>query len=175
VCCALWPWARAASTRPLPTWRPRPTPRWACRPTIRDRLGAAIYATGDATLEAVIADLLADRGATLVVAETVTQGDLSRRLSAHPNVFRGGVVAADGEGLAQLLGLDWAATRGEEGAVALAEGVRRAWQASYGLSVLGVVGEEERPWIAVANQDGASSRSVRFRGRDRRARDGRST
>jgi nicotinamide-nucleotide amidase len=138
--------------------------------TIRERLGASIYATGDATLEAVIAGLLADRGATLVVAETVTQGDVSRRLSAHPDVFRGGVVAADGQSLAQLLGLDGAAIQGEEGAIALAEAVRRAWRATYGVSVLGVAGEEERPWVAVANQDGTSSRSLRFRGRDRRAR-----
>jgi nicotinamide-nucleotide amidase len=138
--------------------------------TIRERLGAAIYATGDVTLEAVVADLLRDRGATLVVAETVTQGDLSRRLSAHPGVFHGGVVSADGERLAQFLGLDRTSIRGEEGAITLAEGVRRAWQATYGVAVLGIGDEEERPWVAVATQDGTSRRSFRFRGRDRRAR-----
>jgi nicotinamide mononucleotide (NMN) deamidase PncC len=134
---------------------------------IRQRLGAAIYATGDASLEAVIADLLRQHGATLAVAETLTQGEITRRLSAHPDAFRGGHVAADGEALSQSQGLKGTDTTGEAGAVALAEGVREAWNASHGLAVVG--DQEERAWVAVATEDGADTRRLRFQGRGRRA------
>jgi nicotinamide-nucleotide amidase len=136
--------------------------------TIRRRLGAAVYATGNATLEAVIADLLGERGATLAVAETITQGDVTKRFGPHPGVFRGGVVAADGDGLARLLGVEEPAVTGEQGAVTLAERVRRAWGASYGVGVLG--GESGGPWVAIAGPNGVDTRQQRFTGRDIRVR-----
>jgi competence/damage-inducible protein CinA-like protein len=136
--------------------------------TIRRRLGAAIYATGDATLEAVVAELLAERGATMAVAETITQGDVTRRFGPHPGVFRGGVVAADGQGLVRLLGAVGPAKVGEEGAVVLAEAVRQAWDASYGIGVLG--DGSEGPWVAIAGPDGVDTRQQRFTGRDTRVR-----
>jgi nicotinamide-nucleotide amidase len=140
--------------------------------TIRQRLGPAIYATGDATLEAVVADLLHRHSATLAIAETVTHGDITRRLSAHPAVFRGGVVADDGQALAHLLAVGGdGLVVGETGAANLAEGVRRAWDASYGLAVLG--GGEGRPWVAVCgpfDKPRVDTRLLRFGGRGRRAR-----
>lgn len=136
--------------------------------TVRARLGAAIYATGDATLEAVIAELLQQNGATLAVAETMTNGDLTRRLSAHPQVFCGSAVAADGNGLARLLSLPEGDYAAEPGAVALAEGIRRAWQASYGLAIAS--DESERAWVAIATDRGTDTRRLRFQGRDLRAR-----
>jgi len=139
---------------------------WEAR--IRQRLGAAIYATGDVTLEAVIADLLRGRGATLAVAETITRGDISRRLGAHADIFRGGVVAADGPALARLLHLEQTQVSGEAGAVALAQAVRQLGAASHGLAVLGH--ETDRPWVAVALENGAEVRQTRFRGHDDRAR-----
>ena len=136
--------------------------------TVRERLGAAIYATGDATLEAVIAELLQQNGAILAVAETMTNGDLARRLSAHPQVFCGSAVAADGSGLARLLSLPEGDYAAEPGAVALAEGIRRAWQASYGLAITS--DESERAWVAIATDRGTDTRRLRFQGRDLRAR-----
>jgi nicotinamide-nucleotide amidase len=136
--------------------------------TIRERLGAAIYATGDATLEAVIAGLLKQHGATLAVAETITNGDLTRRLSAHPEAFCGGAVAADGNALARLLSLKEGDFTGESGAVALAEGIRRAWQTSHSLAI--VSDESDRAWVAIASKDGVDTRRLRFQGRDLRAR-----
>jgi nicotinamide-nucleotide amidase len=136
--------------------------------TIRRRLGAAIYATGKATLEAVVAGLLDERGATLAVAETITHGDITKRFGAHPGVFRGGVVAAEGEGLARLLGVEGTGVTGEQGAVTLAQAVRRAWDASYGLGVL--AGESGGPWVAIASPDGVDTRQQRFTGRDIRVR-----
>ncbi len=135
---------------------------------IRERLGAAIYAVGEATLEAVIADLFRERGATLAVAETLTQGDLSRRLSAHPDLFRGGVVAANAQNLARLLHVAAADATGEAGAIALAEGVRQAWGTSHGLAVVG--DESDRAWVSVASDGSLDTRRLRFQGRDFRAR-----
>jgi nicotinamide-nucleotide amidase len=136
--------------------------------TVRERLGAAIYATGDATLEAVIAELLEQKGATLAVAETMTNGDLTRRLSAHPQVFCGSAVAVDGNALARLLSLPEGGYAAEPGAVALAEGIRRAWQATYGLAITS--DESERAWVAIATDRGTDTRRLRFQGRDLRAR-----
>jgi nicotinamide mononucleotide (NMN) deamidase PncC len=135
---------------------------------IRQRLGVAIYGVGEASFEGVIADLLRERGASLAVAETLTQGDISRHLSAYPDVFCGGVVAGDGPGLARPLGVEEANMTGEVGAVALAGAVRRAWNSSYGLAV--VADETDRPWVAVAGERGVDSRRLRFQGRDMRAR-----
>lgn len=150
---------------------------------VRQRLGAAIYATGEAALEAVVADLLGERGATVAVAETLTMGDLTRRLGPYPGVLCGGVVSGDAQGLAALLGLQ-GADLGEEATAAastqdeaaarvsaLARAVRRAWHAGYGLAVVG--DEEERAWVAVAGDlDGGvvHVRRLRWQGRDRRAR-----
>jgi nicotinamide-nucleotide amidase len=135
---------------------------------IRERLGAAIYACGDVTLEGVIADLLQQRNGTLAVAETLTKGEITSRLGPHPNVFRGGVVAADSQWLAHLLQLQRRAVAGEPGAVALARGVGRAWGTSHGLAVLS--DEPGGPWVAVVGDGEVDSRRLRFRGHDQRAR-----
>lgn len=138
---------------------------------IRERLGAAIYATGEETLEAAIVGLLAERGATLAVAETLTMGDLTRRLSAHPEVLRGGVVSGEAQGLARLLGVEGEDLLGERGASSVARAVRSRWDATYGLAVVG--DEEERAWVAVAgdpDQGVMNVRRLRWQGRDRRAR-----
>jgi nicotinamide-nucleotide amidase len=149
--------------------------------SIRQRLGAAIYATGDAKLEAVVADLLAERGATLAVAETLTMGDLTRRLSAYPAVLRGGVVSGEVQDLARVFHLEDSdgEARPETGepdptssiASALAHAVRCDWDASYGLAVVGDEGGQA--WVAVAgSHDGKAVevRRLRWRGRDQRAR-----
>ena len=135
---------------------------------IRQRLGAAIYATGDAPLEAVIASLMQERGATLAVAETLTRGELTRRLSAHSETFLGGIVASDGGAFAHPLCLGEIEITGEPGAIALAQGVRQAWQVSHGLAVLG--DRDDRAWVAVASEGGTETRRLRFQGRDFRAR-----
>jgi nicotinamide-nucleotide amidase len=143
---------------------------------IRERLGAAIYGTGEEAFDAVLAGLLRDRGASLAVAETITQGDLSRRLSAYPDVFYGGMVAADGPSLARLLHLEDRDWGGQAGAEALAQALCRVCPLPAGggqamLYGLAVVGDgDAQPWVALAGPGGLQSRPLRFRGRDRRAR-----
>ena len=140
--------------------------------TIRERLGAAIYATGDASLEEVVASLLRERGATLAVAETVTQGEVVRRLSAYPDVLLGGVVGADGPQLTRPLRLEVDAVSGQAGAVALAEGVQKSWGASFGLAIVADARTDEPsgPWVAIAAEGRLDTRHLRFRGGDRRGR-----
>jgi len=135
---------------------------------IRERLGAAIYATGDLKLEFVVAELLRERGATLTVAETLTGGDVSRRLSAYGDVFQGGIVAPEGLDIARLLGTEWDSAGGEPNAVALAEKIRQAWGSSYGLAIVG--DETDRAWVALASAGSVATRRLRFQGRDHRAR-----
>lgn len=135
---------------------------------IRERLGVAIYATGDVPLEAAIAELLQQRDASLAVAETITRGDITRRFGSYPDLFCGGIVAFDGQRLAHLLHLDGPFTTGEAGAVALASEMRRAWGTSYGLAVLG--DEPDGPWVAVADGNQVDTHQLRFRGHDQRAR-----
>jgi nicotinamide-nucleotide amidase len=135
---------------------------------VRERLGATIYATGDATVEAVIAGLLEERGATLAVAETLTQGDIARRLGSHPNAFAGSIVAAQAGPLMELLRLGVPSSDPETDAVTLAGGVRLAWHATHGLAVVG--DEEDRAWVAVSDGLRTDTRRLRFQGRDFRAR-----
>jgi nicotinamide-nucleotide amidase len=63
---------------------------------IRRLLGDAVFGIDDQSMEAVVLDLLRRQGLTLAVAETVTGGLLSERLSAVDwamETFRGGKVA----------------------------------------------------------------------------------
>jgi nicotinamide-nucleotide amidase len=135
---------------------------------IRERLGAAIYTTGGESLEEVVSRLLQERRETVAVAETLTQGDLARRLSAYPAVFRGSVVAGDGAGLAALLQVSPTEAPGEPGALALAREMRRVSGASYGLAVL--EDESGGPWVAIDGGAGTDTRRLRYAGRDHRAR-----
>jgi nicotinamide-nucleotide amidase len=142
--------------------------------TIRGRLGPAIYATGEATLEEVVAGLLQERGETVSVAETVTQGELARRLGSFPIAFRGGMVANDGTGLESMLGLhpDAPAQESESSteaqAKSMAEAVRRACNAACGLAVL--PDDPVGPWVAIAGPTGVHTRQFHHAGRDYRAR-----
>lgn len=101
------------------------------------------------------------------MAETVTGGQISRRLSAHPEVFGGGAVAADGETLGRILGVDPLPVEAGELAVVLAQALQQNWGASCGLAVVGA--GEEGPWVAVSGEGVTATRQLRFRGSDRRA------
>lgn len=135
---------------------------------IRRRLGASIYATGDLTLESVVASLLLERNATLSVLETETRGDITRRMGTHPDAFRGSIVAVDGPSAATVLNLEKENPTGRVGALVLSEAVRRAWDSCYGLAVVGDA--EDQPWVAISWDGGEDTRRLRFRGRDARAR-----
>ncbi|MET7464229.1 nicotinamide-nucleotide amidohydrolase family protein [Nonomuraea sp. NPDC005501] len=94
--------------------------------------------------------LLVERGATLAVAESLTGGLIGATLTAVPGAskaFRGGVVSYATDLKQALLGVSGDLLR-REGAVhpdvaaAMAAGVARVCEATYGLAVTGVAGPE---------------------------------
>ena len=96
---------------------------------VRGLLGDLIFGIDDQTMESVVIDGLRNRGLTLAVAESLTGGILSARLSAIDpamEVFRGGSISASiGDGLA-----------GEDRAVAAAERARADLGADVGLAAV---------------------------------------
>jgi nicotinamide-nucleotide amidase len=149
-------------------------------------LGPAVYGGDGETLEGVVVRLLAERGATAAVAESVTGGLLAGRLTDVPGasaVFRGGVVAYATELKASVLGLD-AGLLAAEGAVSapvaaeMAAGVRALMGTTYGLATTGVAGPAEQEGkpagtvhIGVAGPDGGAVRSLRLPGDRTRVRE----
>jgi nicotinamide-nucleotide amidase len=133
-------------------------------------LGSACYGQGEVSLDRVVHGLLAERGATVAVAESLTGGLLGAELTAMPGssaTFAGGVIAYATPLKHALLGVpeDLLAAHGAvhpDVAAAMARGVRERLGASYGLAVTGVAGPEPqdgRPvgtvHVAVADSGGA--------------------
>ncbi len=114
----------------------------------RARLGRAIYAEGEARLEAVVLDLLRARGLTLATAESCTAGLVAARVAAVPgasDVLLGGVIAYANEVKQHVLGvpadlLDRFGAVSAECAAAMAQGARRVAGADVGVAVTGVAG-----------------------------------
>lgn len=116
----------------------------------RDLLGSAVYGSDDATLDRVVHRLLAERDATVAVAESLTGGLLGAELTGMPGssaTFNGGVVAYATSLKHTLLGVpeDLLAAHGAvhpDVAAAMARGVRERLGATYGLAVTGVAGPD---------------------------------
>lgn len=133
---------------------------------------------GDDTLESVTGTLLRSRGETLATAESCTGGNIAHRFTAMPGAsdyFLGGVVAYSNEVKTALLGVD-PDSLNRYGAVSrsvaeqMAEGVRRATGATYGISTTGIAGPTggtpDKPvgtvWMAVATPEGVHARCMVF-------------
>jgi len=152
---------------------------------VRARVGEYIYGTGRETLEEVVARLLAARGAHVSVIESSTAGDVARRLESTPagkGVVRASMVALDDLSGLQALGLDLSTAADHiftaEEAAALAQAWCEQTGATYGLAILGSLGEEEGLYsertgythIAVASKDGIARRDLRIGGRSNLSR-----
>jgi nicotinamide-nucleotide amidase len=118
--------------------------------TIRERLGPLIYGEGEQTLEAVVGQMLAERGMTIAVAESCTGGLIATRMTNNPGssaYFAGGVVAYSNAAKSELLGVPGAALE-EHGAVsdpvvrAMAEGVRERFGVDIGIATTGISGPD---------------------------------
>lgn len=137
-----------------------------------------IIGSEDDSLESVTGALLKTRGETLATAESCTGGNIAHRFTAMPGAseyFKGGVVAYSNEVKMALLGVD-PESLNHYGAVSqsvaeqMAEGVRRATGATYGISTTGIAGPTggtpEKPvgtvWMAVATPNGVFSRRMVF-------------
>jgi nicotinamide-nucleotide amidase len=119
--------------------------------TIRDRLGAYLYAQEDIGIEQAVLRLLAEKKATLSVAESCTGGllsDLITSISGSSTSFLGGIICYSNQIKHELLKVPSTMLEGEgapgavsaETAQALAEQLLVLMKSDYAISVTGVAG-----------------------------------
>jgi nicotinamide-nucleotide amidase len=98
-------------------------------------------------MESVVLNLLREQGLTLGLAESVTGGLVSGRLTSIPgasDVLRGSVVSYASEVKFDLLDVPRGPVVSEAAAIAMAEGARRVLGADVALSLTGVAGPAEQ-------------------------------
>lgn len=138
---------------------------------VEEVLGEAVFGRDDQTLEATVVGLLAAGELTVATAESCTGGLIAKRITDVPGastVFGGGVVAYSDEAK-----LDWLSVPREllheYGQVsspvvsAMAENIRLARRATFGLAVSGIAGPSggggEKPtglvYVALADESGS--------------------
>jgi nicotinamide-nucleotide amidase len=146
----------------------------------REVLGDHVAGVDVPGLPDVVIELLGGRGDSLATAESCTGGLISGALTDVPGaseVFFGGVVTYSNDAKERLIGVPHE-TLLEHGAVSegvarsMAEGVRRRFEADWGIGITGIAGPtggtDEKPvglvhW-AVAGPDGTSARHRVFLG-----------
>ncbi len=114
---------------------------------LRELLGTLIFGTDDQTMEAAVGSMLAARGLTVAVAESMTGGLVASRMVDVPGAsewFRGGVVSYASKVKFDLLGVTPGPVVSARCAEEMAAGVRRLLGADVGLSVTGVAGPDEQ-------------------------------
>jgi len=127
-----------------------------------------VYGYNDETLETAIGKLLKQNGKTVALAESCSGGYISHLITTIPgssSYFQGGVIPYHNQFKENILGVK-AETLEKHGAVSeetvleMAEGVRRLFDADFGLSSSGVAGpdggSEEKPvgtvWISCSGE-----------------------
>jgi nicotinamide-nucleotide amidase len=141
---------------------------------LRPILGESVFGVDDQTMEAVVLDLLRQRGLTLALAESVSGGLAAARLSAVPgtrDVFRGALVAYASTVKFDLLGVPAGPVVCETAAQAMAAGVRKLLGADVGLATTGVAGPNDQDghsmgtvFLGLALGDRVEARQVRLPG-----------
>ncbi len=114
---------------------------------IREIVGDHVFGVDEQTMESVVLDLLAARGWTLGLAESVTGGLVGGRITGVPGaskVFRGGVVSYASEVKFDVLGVPEGPVVSEDAAAAMATGAARVLGADVGLALTGVAGPDEQ-------------------------------
>ncbi len=147
---------------------------------IRERLGEMVFGVEEEELQHAVARLLRERRLTLAVAEGVTGGLLSRRLTQVPGVSRqfvGGIIAYDSRSKVEQLGVPQQLID-EHGAVsapvaeAMAIACRIRFRSDLALSTVGLAGptggSPDKPvglvFAALAWKDGVKSQSFSWVG-----------
>ncbi len=147
---------------------------------VRHRLRDAVFGVDDETIERIVFDLLDAKGWRIGVAESMTGGLLTGRLTDLPGASKyvaGGVVPYDPALKASLLGIDDIShVVNEETAAAMAVGIRELLDVEVGLSVTGSAGPDplEKPpgtmMIGVSTPEETRTREVRMVGDRERIR-----
>ena len=114
---------------------------------LRRILGDLVFGVDDESMEKVVLDLLAERGLTLAVAESVTGGMVAMRLTAVPGasaVFRGAVVAYASEVKHDVINVPRGPVVSLDAARAMAAGAAERIGADIGLATTGVAGPDRQ-------------------------------
>ncbi len=143
-------------------------------------LGNHLFGTNETTLEENVLELLAQRGETISVAESMTGGQLGARLTGVPGAsrgFLGGVVAYAAGAKTALLGVspETLAAHGPvsgETAIEMAEGARRAFGSTFSVAITGNAGPGVEPggkpvgktFLAFASPEGTRVEEFQYRG-----------
>ena len=137
---------------------------------VRAAIGDIVFGIDDDTMESVVLQMLRDRGLTLGLAESVTGGLVSGRLTniaGASDVLRGAVVSYASEVKFDVLGVTNGPVVSPEAAVEMAVGAQRVLGADVGLSLTGVAGPAEQEGqragtlcIGVALPNGVTASSV---------------
>ena len=133
---------------------------------LNDIIPQHIVGFEDATMQALVHDILCQRQLTLATAESCTGGAIASRFTAMTGAsayFNGGVIAYANEVKCNILGVNNSDIE-QQGAVSetvarqMAEGARKALQSNYAIATTGIAGptggSAEKPvgtvWMAVA-------------------------
>lgn len=119
---------------------------------LRALLGPAVFGVDEQGIEDVVGRLLADRGWSVAVAESVTGGMVASRLVDVPGSsdwFRGAVVAYDSEVKFNVLGVRRGPVVCAEAAEAMAAGVAKLVGTGVGLATSGVAGPDKQEDVEV--------------------------
>lgn len=154
----------------------------AAAAAIKERLGEIIYGEGDAEIFEVVGRELANRKFTIAVAESCTGGLLTSEITDVPGAsayFERGVVSYSNRSKQEILGVSEETLRAHgavsrETAIAMAEGIKRISETTFGIGITGIAGPDggtpEKPvgtvHIALAAPDGTKAHEYHFN-RDR--------
>jgi nicotinamide-nucleotide amidase len=145
---------------------------------IIERVGTAVFAKEDMSLEKAILNYMGERGLTLSTAESCTGGYIAHLITQHSGsskVYFGGAVSYSYELKESILGVK-NETLWQFGAVSretvteMVEGALANFKSDYAIAVTGIAGPEggtpEKPvgtvWIGVANSEKTVTRKFLF-------------
>jgi nicotinamide-nucleotide amidase len=141
---------------------------------IRSELGELVFGLDTDTMESVVLDEMRRRGLTLGLAESVTGGLVSARLTGIPgasDVLRGSIVSYASEVKRELLSVGDGPVVSEQAALEMAEGARRVLGSDVGMALTGVAGPAEQDGmpvgtlcVGIVDTNGSTSTTLRLPG-----------
>lgn len=143
---------------------------------IYERFADLIIGTGEEDVEHALFKALLERKATVTTAESCTGGQIARKITSQPGsseIYLGGVVSYANSAKISMLGvpedlLNKHGAVSAEVAAAMAEGARREFGTTYGISTTGIAGpgggSTEKPvglvWLGLATPEGVFTKRL---------------